>query len=98
MRTKKKYYMPQWAIEKLEMIAKAYETTKTQALLMCIDKGGNYYEKVIKKGQAQQSSPAKAADQEQPNNNNTEQKTETGLTEGDKRLIEIAKVKWVDEN
>lgn len=96
MRTKKKYYMPQWAIEKLEMIARAYETTKTQALLMCIDKGGNYYEKVIKKGQASQVSPAKAADQEQQDNDTTQPAVEKELTEEEKRLIQIAKTPAYD--
>lgn len=57
MRTKKKYFMPQWALTKIESVAKFYETTKTQAMLLMLSKGANYYEKVMKKAGFEIPSP-----------------------------------------
>lgn len=96
MRTKKKYFMPQWAIQKIEALAEFYETTKTQALLMMVSKGSNYYEKEMKKA----GFPAK---EEKPADNNVASAANTGQENNkgwnglsEEETLRIAKAKAYD--
>lgn len=100
MRTKKKYFMPQWALTKIENLAKFYETTKTQALLMMISKGSNYYEKEMRKaGFIIDNTTEKPAETHSGNGAGL---LEEIITPEDKARLDttiaIAKAKWVEEN
>lgn len=96
MRTKKKYFMPQWALTKIEALANFYETTKTQALLMMVSKGSNYYEKEMKKAGFPMEKE-KPADNNAPDASNTEQQNDKGWNGlSEEETIKIAKAKAYD--
>lgn len=92
--------MPQWALSKIENLAKFYETTKTQALLMMISKGSNYYEKEMKKAGFIIDNTTEKPDETQSGNNAG--LLEQSITPIDQARLEttiaIAKTKWIEED
>lgn len=87
------YKMPQWAIQRIEAIADAYEVSYTEALLRCLDQGSKWHRKNI------QRQINRDFDWEPKKPGVVIETIPSSQDEWDKdiqRTLEIAKTKWAE--